>query len=205
MTTEHEQKTPAQPTNRRYSSVTDLMKGEEVTQEVQQKVAELKSETSVTEQLAALRQCACITQAQMAKHLGVSQGTISKIESGRDEDLTLAVIRAYSQYTGQRVGLVFGKPMTHVEAVKNYAFGIKHHLTALAGLANLDEELEREISGFFGEAFFNLLTILSRCNGQMPHGQEFEIRFQPLEQSPKLRNVPCRKNSALQAAQLVTA
>ena len=200
MSTEHEQKTPAKVTGRRFSSVSDLMKVEETSKEVTQHFAEITAETTVTEQLASLRQCAGITQEQMGRHLGISQSAVSKIEAGRDEDLTLAVIREYSKMTGQRVGLVFGKPMNHVESVKTYAFGIKHHLTALAGLAHQDEELEREISGFFGEAFFNLLSILSKCHGQMPHGQEFEIQFQPLDSSKIKKSA--RNAATLQTAQL---
>jgi transcriptional regulator with XRE-family HTH domain len=199
MSTGHERKSAAKTTSHRYPSITELMKGEEVPDEVQRKFAALKAETSVTEQLATLRQCARITQQQMGKHLGVSQATISKIESGHDEDLTLAVIRAYCQVTGQRVGLVFGKPMSHVESVRDYAFGIKHHLTALAGSAHQDEELDREISGFFGEAFFNILTILSRCNEQTPQGREFEIHVQPLEQTSS------RRDASVRAARLATA
>jgi len=47
---------------------------------------------------------------------------------------------------------LFGRPPTHVEAVNTHALGICSHLEALAKIANQNEELEKEIQGFFGEA-----------------------------------------------------
>jgi hypothetical protein len=34
---------------------------------------------------------------------------------------------------------------------------------------------------FFGEAFFNILTILEKCQREMPNGREFEIQVQSSE------------------------
>jgi hypothetical protein len=51
--------------------------------------------------------------------------------------------------------------------VKAHAAGIRRHLTSLADLAKKHDELEPEIQSFFGEAFFNLLNILSECQGAM--------------------------------------
>jgi hypothetical protein len=51
--------------------------------------------------------------------------------------------------------------------VKAHAAGIRKHLRSLADLAKKHDELESEIQAFFGEAFFNLLHILSECQGAL--------------------------------------
>jgi transcriptional regulator with XRE-family HTH domain len=171
-------------TGRRYKSMGDLMKKEGLGDEVQKAYSEIKAATMITERLAILRQAAGITQEDMAKHLGLTQSAISKIEAGRDEDLTIRMITEYSRITGQRIGLCFGKPMNHVEAVKAHALSIHGRLGALAALAHKDEELEGAIQGFFGEAFFNILTILEKCQKQMPGSKDFEIKIQAMEPTP---------------------
>lgn len=178
MNTDLEKKGAARPTGKRYASVHDLLQGEKVTSDVQSKVAELGKETGLAEILANLRVAAGFTQEQAAERFGVSQSAISKLESGRDEDLTLGEIRKYAELSGQRIGLMLGKPLTHVEAVKVHALGIKSRLTALANLAHKDEEIERSIQGFFGEAFFNILDILSKCHQQLPHNAGFQLKVE---------------------------
>mgnify|MGYP000847092497 FL=1 len=178
MNTELEKRGPARPTGKRYASVRDLLRGEKVASDVQSKVEELRQETSLTEILANLRVAAGLTQEQVAERLGVSQSAISKLESGRDEDLTVGEIRKYAELTGQRIALMFGKPLSHVEAVKVHALGIRQRLTALAALAHKDEELEPAIQGFFGEAFFNILDILAKCHQQMPHKGGVQLKVE---------------------------
>lgn len=81
---------------------------------------------------------------------------------------------------------MFGEPLTHVEAVKVHALGIKKRLTALAELAQKDEEIERSIQGFFGEAFFNILGILAKCHEKMPHNSGVQLRVELIgSPSPK--------------------
>lgn len=178
MNTELGKKGAARPTGKRYASVQDLLQGEKITPDVQSKIDELRKETGLTEILASLRVKAGFTQEQVAQRFGVTQSAISKLESGRDEDLTLGEIRKYAELSGQRIGLLLGKPLTHVEAVKIHALEIKSRLTALAKLAHKDEEIEHAIQGFFGEAFFNILDILSKCHQQMPHSSGFQLKVE---------------------------
>lgn len=189
MATENE-KAPARPSGRKYGSVTALMSGESVSQDIRQKVVAAEGETRVVLQLAKLRQCSGITQEEMAKHLGVSQSAISKLETGPDNDVKLGEIRAYVAATQQRVSILFGKPFTHVEAIKMNALAIKYRLEKLADLANQNEEMEKDIKAFFGEAFFNLLDILSSCSQQLPNTEDdydIEIRIVKTESIPSMK------------------
>lgn len=178
MNTEPE-KAPAQPSGRKYTSVEAMLRGEGASQEIQEKLTELQAETRVALQLAKLRQAVGITQEEMANHLGITQPTISKLESGRDEEITLKEVREYARVTGQRIGVTFGKPLTHTEAIKLHAAGLKLRLEALAAIANENEELQSQIKGFFGEAFFNLFNIIATCNDKLPNGDDdVEIRVE---------------------------
>ncbi len=192
MSTEKDLTTKIKPTGRRYPSVSALMQKEGVSGEVQGLVAELEKETRVTRQLASMRAAAGITQEQMAGRLGCTQGCISKWESGRDEDLTFKIVRDYAKETNQGIGLTFGKPLSHAQAVKAHAFCIRDHLLELAKIAYCDEEIEREIQAFFGEAAFNLMDIVGRCQQQMPNGGEVEVRVQVMRQSVPKRGISRR-------------
>jgi transcriptional regulator with XRE-family HTH domain len=178
MSTELERQA-AKVTGRKYGSVADLMRGEGVSQEVQGKVKELENETRVVDYLARMRQAAGLTQEDMTKAMGVTQSAISKLESGTDSELTLGEIRGYARATEQRIGLMFGKPLTHVESVRCHALAIKQNLECLAQIANRHDELEKDIQAFFGEAFFNILTILAECGDKLPgNGRDSGVRIE---------------------------
>jgi transcriptional regulator with XRE-family HTH domain len=197
MSTEPEKKTAAKSTGRRYTSVEELMRVEGVSDEVQKHFKEIVNATRVVHQLAHLRHIAGLTQEEMAEKLGISQSAVSKLETGRDEDLTLAQIREYAKVSGQRICIVFGKPLQHVEAVKICANGMRHHLSALASIAHKGEEMEKEIQAFFGEAFFNILDILAGCQGEMPDPGKIDFRLEVLEQpAPAKRRLSARRASS---------
>ncbi|MEY2410582.1 MAG: Helix-turn-helix domain [Verrucomicrobiota bacterium] len=160
------------------------MEGEGVSQDVREKVAVLAGETRIALQLAKLRQQSGITQEQMAERLSVGQSAISKLENGRDEDITIREIKEYSRATGQRVAIIAGKPFTHVEAVRLHAHGIRDNLEALAAVASQNVDLQKDIQAFFGEAFFNLLDIISVCNNKLPNGLDFDLKLEVLSERP---------------------
>lgn len=194
-----EKPSPTKPTGRRYASVAAMLKGEGFPDDVKGKLAAIENETGVVHCLEKLRWASGHTQEDVAKVLGCTQSAISKLESGRDEDLTLGQIRAYAEVTQQRFGLVFGKPMNHVEAVKAHALAIRRHLTGLAHLARQDEDLEKAIQAFFGEAFFNILDILSRCQTEMPNGGNIEVRVLQTDSVSSAKRKIARQPSAATA------
>lgn len=175
----------AQPTGRRYASVSDLLLKEKGRAEVRAEVASLNAHTVVVRQLVSLRASAGMTQTDLAKKIGCTQSRISKIEASKDEDITLGIIRDYAQATEGQIGIFCGKRISHVEAVKNHALSIRRHLESLADIAQKHDELEPHIQGFFGEAFFNILSILSECQNQMPNTRgDFELRLTSVADAP---------------------
>ena len=166
-------------TGKRYTSVRDMVAGEQLGQEVAGKLEHLQRATSLCAQLAHIRINAGLTQKELADKVGVTQGCISKWESGQDDNLELRVLRYYAQATGHRFGVSVGRQPTHVEAIKNAAFVMKHHLSALAALAHKDSEIDRHIQKFFSEAFFNIMQILSEAKLELPPSNAIEIRSVP--------------------------
>jgi len=180
------------PTGRRYASVLDMLKNEGVSSEICQQVETLNAETKVVRRLVLLRTQAGLTQSDLAKKIGCTQSRISKVEASKDIDLTLGAIRDYVKATNGRINFGFGMPVNHVQAVKAHAFSIKRHLELLADIAKKHDELEPHIQGFFGEAFFNILGILSECHEQMPNSArpEFEMSLSPQsEPFPSVRRL----------------
>lgn len=166
------------PSGKRYASVAEMLKGMSAEPEVVELYESAQKESRLVEMLVDLRRAAGLTQEAIAGKLGISQSAVSKLESGRDEELTVKIVGEYAKATDQRIAMFFGKRMNHVEAVKTHAMEIRRHLSALASLAHKDEEIEASIQEFFGEAFFNILGILGKCQGEMPNGSEFEVRLQ---------------------------
>lgn len=184
MSTSRSRKTTPKPSGRAYASVEDFMKGEGIAESIQAAYAQLVRDTRVTDGLARLRRTSRLTQEEIARRLGVTQAAVSKIESGRDETLTLATIRAYAEASQRPIAIHFGRPMTHVEAVRQHAAGIRHHLEALAALAHKDEAMAKDIGRFFREATRGLDQVISRCRERLPKSAKVEVHMQTLVPLP---------------------
>jgi transcriptional regulator with XRE-family HTH domain len=174
--------------DRTYASVEDLMKGEGVSAEVQQTYAQLVRDTCVTDGLTRLRRAAKLTQAEIAQRLGVTQAAVSKIESGRDETLTVAIIRAYAEASKRPIVIHFGPRVSHVEAVKQHAAGLRHHLDALAALAHKDEAMAKDIERFFQEASHGIDQVISCCRERLPRSPKVEVVMQTQVDLPAQRS-----------------
>jgi len=180
MNTEREKKTHSPLTGRKYDSVDNFLAGESVSHDVRDLVSKLDNETMIVQNLIQMRRMAGLTQEQLAVKIGKTQGAVSKLESSSDREITLDELQAYSQATCQEIMLYIGKPMNHVDSVKFHAFGIREHLLSLAKMAHVDGDLEQSIQAFFGEAFFNILTILGKCQNEMPNSNDVQVRMKSI-------------------------
>lgn len=177
MSTEREKKVQAPLTGKQYNSVEEMMTGESVSAEVRNSVSELESQTNVVRNLVEMRRASGMTQEQLAKKLGVTQGAISKLESSLDTEITLGELVDYVKATEQSLMFNIGKAMNDMEFVKWHASGIRTHLRALAKAARQDSDVEQTVQAFFGEAFFNLLSILSKCHQELPKNPGVQVRL----------------------------
>ena len=183
MNTEREKKAHQPLTGRRYNSVDEFMAGEAVSADVRSAVSKLDKDTAVVDNLIIARRDAGLTQQQMAEKIGKTQGAVSKLESSSDKEITLDELAAYAEATGQNFSIMIGRPMNHIDSVKHHAFGIKDHLSKMAKEAHRNEEVEQAVQAFFGEAFFNILTILGKCHEEMPNGNGIQVRMKNVGKS----------------------
>jgi len=189
---------------RRYSTVTEMLANEAVPNEVRTKLKSLSEDTRIARALARLRVKHGLTQSEMGEKIGLSQSAVSKLEAGRDEELTLSDVRKYANALEERIGVSFGKPMNAVEAIRSHAMGMRHYMLELTKIAAVDAEMERHVQAFFGEAFFNILEILSTCHEKMPNGVEgCEIRVEVISEQRALDR-PNSLDSNTKAPEVVT-
>ena len=167
--------------SKRYSDVAEMMRDLGSTDREVKRVKAAVNQSRIATRLAKSRLRKGLTQKQLAEVLGVTQGTISKIESGNDADLTLKLLEDYCRVTEERMVLTIGKQLTFVEGIKYHFFEIRRLFSELAKLAHNYDELEPHISSFFGDAFFNLLHLLSEAQEALPKQSKarecLEIQF----------------------------
>lgn len=75
-----------------------------------QEVEALLAEMELEQDLAALREACRVSQAQLARRLGVSQPYIAKLESGRVKNLELRTLVRYATALGGRVRVTIEGP-----------------------------------------------------------------------------------------------
>lgn len=167
-------------TGARFSSVLDLVKATAGDAQVQSFEKYLE-EAQIVRAMIGFRAAAGLTQEDVASRMECSQSAVSKLEHSSDGDLTLRDIAKYLGATDERLLIAIGKQPSLVERIKESAMCLKHDLDRLADLSvNTDDtKLRNGISSFFGEAWFNLSTIVFDAAQKLPrrHGDE---EYRPL-------------------------
>lgn len=136
-------------------------------------VEELDAQLSarqVVRALFAMRSARGVSQAEIASKLNCSQSRVSKIENGVDADLSLGELEAYARALDCDPVLTFQKRhSTAVDRVKHHAFAIRRELDVIAKLAGNDSTLRQGVASFFGEAFFNIVKMISESVKSLPN------------------------------------
>jgi transcriptional regulator with XRE-family HTH domain len=119
------------------------------------------AERELVSHLFALRCLKGISQEEMAKHLGCSQGRISKLESTTDRKLRLGDVTKYASALDMELKIVLSpKSTTMADEVKYHWACIKRLLDSMVDLAKEDHTIAGGISKFFGEAAVNFLNAI---------------------------------------------
>ena|SRR3990167_1014612 len=95
---------------KRYSSVRKMLVADGVSKRFLDRYDQLRRKTLIIDRLISLRLGAGLTQGELAKKMGITQGAVSKLEASCDENLTLKEIGSYAQAVGEEhVGVMLGK------------------------------------------------------------------------------------------------
>lgn len=153
---------------RRYDSV-EAMVHATMDKEFATRFSEQVRRRYFVKRLVGLRMARSLSQADMTKHLGCTQGRVSKLENSNDDDLRLGNLRRYADALDMDVQIVLArKKLRLTDKIKLHALAIKNLLEKLVGLAHLGDEFARAIAQFHGEAFFNLVRIVKQSADELP-------------------------------------
>jgi len=152
-----------------FATLADLIKSVSDDHDFNKKLEEKLRQREVVTTLFALRMARNVSQGEVAQRLGCSQSRVSKIENGNDGELRLRELSAYAEAMDYQIELAFTpKNETLVEAVKRHAFRVKALLGRIAELSHKDSKIAEGAAGFFGEAFFNFVKIISDSAKKLP-------------------------------------
>jgi transcriptional regulator with XRE-family HTH domain len=186
-----------------FDSVEEMLKDSGVSKELLATVEDVRHQ-QVTNALAKIRVSKGLTQKQLADMIGCTQGRISKLETGRDDDLRLKDILDYARVTETSLQIGVGTHPTHAQAIKFHVFAMKRHLDALVGLAKGDDEgITTGVVKFFDEVLFNVAYRLGQCAKELSKleaGREPEIEVISSEQVDDLAFTTTKKSLALPPA-----
>ncbi|MDE2106403.1 MAG: helix-turn-helix transcriptional regulator [Patescibacteria group bacterium] len=127
------------------------------------------SERQLVTQLMAIRAAKGQTQRDIAERIGVSQGTVSKLEMSADTDLSFGAILGYARALELDVEItLIGQNVTLVDRVKHHAFCIKRLTDRMAHLGKKDVRIADGVGKFLKEAAYNLVRLVSSSAALLP-------------------------------------
>lgn len=183
--------TPSATQPKRFASVRDLVKATAADDgQIREFDSRIKGSTIVNA-LIRSRAAAGMTQADVAEKMKCTQSAVSKLEHSTDAELSLQDLASYLQATGGRLNIGIGKQPNRVERIKELAICLKSELESLADLSSNsdDPSIRQNINGFFGEAWFNLFTILCDTTSRLPKEPEESSPVKLLGAEPGITNL----------------
>jgi len=137
------------PTGKRYRTTSEMLEDTDTPQEIIDSVKEVEAQM-VVPLLTGMRVSKGLTQRQLAQAIGCSQGRISKLESGRDEDLRLQDLIDYALAIEGSVWLTIGAP-TLAEHIKLHVRALRQLFEELVDLGGEDHAINEGIDRFLDD------------------------------------------------------
>ncbi len=153
---------------KRYKTVLDLVKNVSDDKAFQSELKEEIISKSLAKALFAMRCSKGITQEEMARRLGCSQGKISKLENSTVEHTKVSDIVAYAKAMKLQLSICFHDRLTATEWIKFHVFEIRRHLDHLAKLAHEDQDIEDGVRGFIKDTIYNFFRMIKKSTDLLP-------------------------------------
>ena len=130
-------------------------------------------ERQIVDRLISLRLLRQASQGDVAKHMGVTQSRVSKIENGDDRSLSIGQIDSYLEALGMRFEMRFCQSGdTIVERLKSHAFELYGCLQKISEMSNGDPEMEKAALRMHAETIVNVDRFVSSSAATLPLVQE---------------------------------
>ena len=147
--------------DKKFNSVSDLLKDMGIDKDIVKKVDEEIENHSLSKNLTILRIKNNLSQAEMAKKLGVSQPWVSRIEYASNDQIKLGDLNKYLAVLGYETTITISKPQNIAQKIKNTYNQLCVLLTELQKCAVNDELILQGIAKFELEATHNMLILAS--------------------------------------------
>lgn len=119
------------------------------------------AERDLVTRLFALRCVKGVSQEELARQLGCTQGRISKLESTTDRKLRLGDVAEYASALDMELRIVIApKSATMADEVRYHWACVRRSLDSMVDLAREDNTIAAGIARFFGEAAANFLNAI---------------------------------------------
>lgn len=143
--------------SKKYKNVKDLIEGVFEDPKFKDEAIRDISENGLGKFLFFLRCQHQMTQEELAKKIGCTQGRISKIESSKDENLSIKDFIDYGNAFDLNLEIGFReKKATWVDMVKYHAFKMREYLGYMVRVAKEDESIEKGVLDFHFETLGNV-------------------------------------------------
>ena len=146
----------------RYSGVSEFLastldEGDSFVEEFNERL----ESRDVVKTLQTMRAAKGMSQAELAEQLGCTQGRVSKLETGLDEDLKLRDIEGYAKALGRDAHLVFSKHNeTSLERIDRFAVAIRDELKMLGRGDPAADDLLKDVAESFMDVLANQVHLL---------------------------------------------
>src|SRR5271165_6718639 len=132
-----------------YLTTSEMLEDLGTPQEIVDSVKDVENQEAVNI-LVSMRVAKGLTQKELADMLGCTQGRISKLEQGRDEDLRLKDFLDYTRATEDAVWITIGAPNIS-ETIKLHVHAIRRLVPEMVPLAGGDQAIIDGISRFLDD------------------------------------------------------
>jgi len=143
-------------TNRRYRNIVDMVRDITKDEAFTDGLEKTIRERVLLDHLMAKRAAADLSQKDIADQMNCSQGRISKLENGKDSQMTIGEFQQYANILGLEVA--FGtrrKDINIAQQVKLHVFAIRKLLHQIADISHGDENMSNGLKVFLSEVLFN--------------------------------------------------
>ncbi len=154
---------------KQFKNVADLITGLSEDENFKKDALKHISENGLGKFLTFLRCEHRLTQKEMADKLGCTQGRISKIESAKDDSLSIKDFIDYGNALGLELEIGFrSKGMKWVDMVKYHAFQMQRYLNNIVQVAKEDKALEEGALNFCFETLKNVPDLIFSTMSKLP-------------------------------------
>jgi transcriptional regulator with XRE-family HTH domain len=150
--------------DKQYKSVKELLNDVSDDKEFNNSAEKEFDKRQIAKTLFAMRCRAGLSQAEVAKKMGYTQGKVSKMENTPDTDLSIGDLVKYCSSLNMQLEVnFFDRRLTMADKVKYFYFQLKSLLDKIIEMAKGDETMERGVEKFDREAFVNINFGLIEC------------------------------------------